>query len=410
MSRAIRVIIVNTDEEVAPDLRAVLLSVEGVKIVAELDEPAMLAKALEQFPAEVLLVHLDPNPPAIMNVVAPLIESYKDRVAAIAMTEDRDAELVMKAMRSGMREFLWKPFPPEQLGEILKRVAAEGGGAVGRHGRLLSLVGTTGGVGTTVLACNLGVELAQLSDWQGANERGGAPKVAVVDMDFRFGQVAMQLDAQPNFTIAELCETHEQIDPQMIERAMYKHPSGVHALARPVDLQQAERISAGQCAGALAALMEHYDFVVADLPARFDPTARAVFDMSDTLMLVLQLSVPSVRNTDRVLVELARSGYALERVRLACNRFGRDAAYLDQADVETTLKRKLDFIVPDDFKTVSAAINMGSPLHAHAPKSKVRAALREMAASLVSGSKNGAGEESPEAPRKRFLKFFATSS
>jgi pilus assembly protein CpaE len=390
VSRTIRVIVLNTDEQVAVDLRAVLLSLEGVKIVAELDEPALLGQALNQFPAEVLLVHLDPHPAGMMDVVAPLLEPNKEKVAALAMTEDRDAELVMRAMRAGFREFLWKPFPPEQLGEVLDR------------------------------SVNLSAEIAQITEWSGAGRAGtppgasGAParkpRTALVDLDFRLGQVAMQLDVQPTYTIAELCETPEQLDTRMIERAMCRHPSGVHVLSRPLDWSQAERISAGQCAGALASLQEHYDFVVVDLPPRFDPTARAVFDMADDVLLLLQLLVPSVRNTDRMLQELGRSGYALERLKVVCNRFGREAGYLEPSDVEATLKRKFDFCVPDDWKTLSTAINMGAPLLTYAPKSKLRLAFQQMA-QLLTVREEAAVESVTELdPKKKGLFSFLVGS
>lgn len=346
VSESVRVIVVNTDEGAASDLRAVLLSSDGVRIVAEIGEPALLAQALSQLPAEVLLVHLDPNPAGMMDIVAPLIEAHKGQLAAIAMTEDRDAELVMRAMRAGMREFLWKPFPPEQLAEILQRVGRELPGHGRRGGRLIAVVGACGGVGATQLATNLAVELAQLENWEGAPNPAARPRVAVVDMDFRFGQVAMQFDAQPTYTIAELCATPEHIDFPMIERAMCKHSAGVHVLARPTDLAQAERINAAQVAGVLAALQEHYDFVVVDLPPRFDGSARAVFDLADTYLLVLLLLVPAVRNADRILQEFIHAGYAVERVRLVCNHAGTESGYLEQSDVEATLKRRIDFLLP----------------------------------------------------------------
>lgn len=393
MSQGIRVIVVNTDEDVASDLRTVLLSIEGVRIVAEVDEPALLAQALVQLPAEVLLIHLDPNPVGMMDVVAPLIETYKGQIAAIAMTENRDAELVMRAMRVGMKEFLWKPFPPEQLAETLQRLGCEATTTGRRLGRLISVVGTTGGVGATQLAANLAVELAQIPDRKGAATPENKPKVAVVDMDFRFGQVAMQFDAQPPYTLGELCETLEQIDPQLIDKTMFKHETGVHLLARPNDLSQAERISAGQAAGVLAALQEHYDFVVVDLPARFDPSARVVFDMSDTFLLVLQLLVPSVRNADRILHELRGIGYALERVRLICNHYGRESGHLDKPDVEATLKRQVEFIIPEDWKTSAAAVNMGAPLLTIGPRSKLRQAYRAIALALAGCQDLATGEE-----------------
>lgn len=400
MSRPVRVIVLNSDEEAAPELRALLLSVEGVKIVAELDEPAMLDAAVTQFPAEVLLLHLDPDAKGTMETIAPVIERCKDRVAAIAMTEDRDAELLMRAMRAGMRDFLWKPFPPEQLTEMLARVGTEGGSGGSRAGHLIPVVAACGGVGATTIATNLAVELAQLERWEGGD---GPPKVAVVDLDFRFGQVAMFLDAQATYTIAELCETPEHIESQMVERVMVKHDSGVHVLAIPHDVEQAQRISAAQCAGVLAALLEHYDYVVVDGPVRMDPSARAVFDMTDMYIVALQLLVPPVRNTERLLRELARGGYNLDQVRLVCNRMGREAGFLEPADVEATLQRQIRWSLPDDWKTASTSINVGTPLYEHAPKSKLRAAFQQMAAAIAGGERAGEEPEKSGDGRKKSL-------
>lgn len=122
-------------------------------------------------------------------------------------------------------------------------------------------------------------------------------------------------------------------------------------------IEQAQRISAAQCAGVLAALSENYDFVVLDGPVRLDHSAQAVFPMTDLYLVVLQLLVPPVRNTDRLLRELGHAGYNLDHVRLVCNRYGRESGYLVPCDVETTLGHRLAWTLPDDWKTASTAIN-----------------------------------------------------
>jgi pilus assembly protein CpaE len=388
VSSTVRVIVFNADEESGSELRAHLLGIEGVKIVAEVEEPAFLGQVIDQFPAEVVLIHLDPNPQGLMDVIAPVLERKTDGPSAIAMTEDRDAELVMRAMRVGMKEFLWKPFPPEQLNDILVRVG-QASAATGNKqlGKLIPVVGMCGGVGATTIATNLAVEIAHLVDPNPNTKQ--RPKVAVVDLDFRFGQVALFMDAQPTYTIAELCESPEELDAQMIDRAMVRHGSGVHVLAHPADFSAAERISAGQVAGVLSILQEYYHYIVVDGPVRFDPTARAVFDMTDIYLLVLSLLVPAVRNTDRVLSSMQMNGYSMERVRLVCNRFGRDNGFLEPSDVEATLARKLDWMLPDDWKVCSAAVNMGACLSEHAPKSKIRTAYQQMAADLTGMSLDG---------------------
>lgn len=410
MSDAIRVIIANSDEGAAAELRAFLLGIENVRIAAEVDEPAMLEHALKQFPAEVLLLHLDPNPAAVMAVAAPLVALHKDSLATIAMTENRDADMVVEAMRAGMKEFLWKPFNPEQLTEIIQRVGAEvrarRSDADSLSGSLITVVGSVGGVGATTLATNLAVELAQMD----LSETGGSPskKVAVVDMDFRFGQVATLLDAQPTYTIAELCETPEQIDADMVEKAMLKHSTGVHVLARPANFSQAENITGAHCAGVLSVLLDHYKWVVVDGPSRFENAGRAVFDMADVNLLVLQLLVPSVRNTDRIMQEFKQTGYNMDRVKLACNRCGRDAGYLEPSDVETILSRKIDWYIPDDWKTSSMAVNMGQPLLTHAPKSKLRQVYCQIATAIALGDAAAAEQDGSESSKKGLLSFFSS--
>ena len=96
-------------------------------------------------------------------------------------------------------------------------------------------------------------------------------------------------------------------------------------------------------------------------------------------LLVIQLLVTSVRNVHRMLDELREGGYNLDRFHLICNRVGRESAHLELGHVEETLKRSIVHQIPDDWKTVSSAINMGEPLIEHAPKSKIRAAIRELA-------------------------------
>jgi pilus assembly protein CpaE len=409
---AIRVIVANSDEGAGPELRAFLLSIDGVKIVAEIDEPGMLEHALKQFPAEMLLLHLDPSPEAMMAVAGPLLGQHKQTLAAVGMTEDRNADLVVQAMRAGMREFLWKPFNPDQLRDIIVRIGAEARekrvSSGVSTGRLVTVVGSVGGVGATTLAVNLAVEMASLGSSAAESDRDTAERsVAVVDLDFRFGQVATLLDAQPNYTIAELCESAEQIDSSMIERAMLKHATGVHVLARPSNFAQAEHITAAHCAGVLSVLQEQYDFVVVDGPNRFDNAARAVFDLADSNLLVLQLLVPSVRNADRIMQELRTTGYNMDRMQLVCNRCGREAGYLEPSDVETILSRKIDWYLPDDWKTSSMAVNMGQPLASHAPKSKLRQVYRQIAAKLVHGEQESVDIEGGDSKKGGLRSFFS---
>ncbi len=395
MASGTRVIVFNADEDHAPSLRSDLLSIEGVKIVAEVDEVSLLPAAVNQFACDVLIVHLDPQPEVVLHVATQVAEERSD-LPVFGISDSKDQQLLLKALRAGFREFLDKPLDVTQLAQALSRVAQHRP-ASSRTGKLVSVIGSIGGAGATTTATNVAVELCQLTKAQ----------VALVDLDFRFGQVATFLDVQPNFTIADLCETVEQCDQAMIEKAMVKHATGVHVLARPNHFAQAEQISAAHCAGVLSALQELYDYVVVDGPCRYDNGGKAVLDMADVNLLVVQLLVTSIRSTDRVLSELGRAGYNLERMKLVCNRVGRESGHLSQEHVEATLDRQIFHSIVEDWKAVCSAINMGEPLLTSAAKSKVRQGFRELAEKVRSPGQTGAENEGTKKSGGLLSKLFS---
>ena len=109
-----------------------------------------------------------------------------------------------------------------------------------------------------------------------------------------------------------------------------------------------------------------------------------------------------------MLDELREGGYNLERFQLICNRIGRESAHLQVEHVETTLKRPIAHQIPDDWKSVSSAINMGSPLIESAPKSRARAAIRELAERIA--NPEAVADESNSGKGKFWGRIFSGAS
>jgi pilus assembly protein CpaE len=373
VAQGVRVIVFNADEEYQSSLRSELLSIEGVKIIAEVNDSALLPIALQQYPCDVVLVHLDPSPEMYLDVAIQVAASNADR-PVFALSECTEGQLILAAMRGGLREFLTKPLDRNHLAESLGRVL-QNAPSRKSQGRLYAFMGTMGGVGATTLATNVAVELADLHDG----------KVALVDLDFRFGQVATLLDIQPNFTIADLCHTPEMLEPSLIEKVMVQHDTGVYVLARPNSFHQANSITAAHCASVLTALQEQYDYVVVDGPNRFDSGGQVVLNMADITFLIIQLIVTSVRSVHRILEEMHSEGYNQSLVKLICNRAGgKETGDLAPEHIEKTLSRPIFWSIADDWKSVASMINMGQPLLTIAPKTRVRQTIRELAERLMS--------------------------
>lgn len=372
MGQVVRVLIFNSDESYAPELRSSVLQFTGVKIVAEVDEAVLLPQAVERFPCDVLIANLDPMPEAVLPSLKAAHDAQVD-LPIFAMSESTDGQLILSAMRQGIREFVTKPIESSVLEEAFEKIATQQS-STESQGSLITVIGGAGGVGASTLAVNLAVELNQLVD----------SSVAVVDLDHRFGQVATLLDVDPTYTLADLCESPEQPEQQLIERALVKHPTGTRILSRPLHFAQADSITAAHCVGVLTALGAMNEYVVVDGPIRFDYGAKAVLDIADYNLLVLQAVVPAVRSVHRMLQGMKEIGFNLDRMKLVVNRTGSDGSGISIEDIEATLNLQVFAEIPDDWAAVNAAVNVGEPLAQTAPKSKTRLAIKAMAQRLHS--------------------------
>ncbi|MCP4593951.1 MAG: hypothetical protein GY842_24730 [bacterium] len=388
MGRNIRAVLFNSDESAAASLRSTLLEFEGLKIVAEVDEPILLPQVAQQVSADALLVHLDPDPHTVLALAGEVARA-NPKIAVVAISESSDGQLILSALRMGIREFLTKPLNKDEVGQALDKISQTRSERDVR-GKLITVVGCSGGVGATALATNLAVEMVQLTS-------GG---VVAVDLDYRFGQVGTVLDVEPSFSIADLCESPELLEPQMIERALVSHPSGIKVLCRPEQFLQADNITAAHCVGVLTGLVNLSEYVVVDGPTRFDIGAKAIFDLADVNLLVIHLLVPCVRSARRMLDGMREAGYNLSRTHIICNRVGRDAGSLSIADVEATLGVEVFATIPDDWAAVSNSVNLGEPLLTSAEKSRVRTAIADLARSLHEPSNGLEGAEGHEEAKK----------
>jgi pilus assembly protein CpaE len=382
------VLIYNEQENYSAKLRSALLGIEGVNIVAEVDELTLLEQAVHQFPAEIVLIHLDPQPDTVLPVVVKIAGAKPER-AVLTISKSHEGKHILTAVRAGVREFLTKPIDEKELAEAVEKVRSQLSNAV-QLGKLISVMGTIGGAGASSLAANIAVELCDLSV-------NGAGSVALVDMDFRYGQLATMLDLQPDYTLSDLCHTMEQLDVNIVKRAMAKHKTGVHLLARPHHFSQADQITAADCASVLGSLQQLYEYVVVDGPNRCDPGGLAVLDRVDVSIVVMQLLVTSVRNSRRMIEGLMEHGFNLDKFKLVCNQVGRESAHLEVSQVEQNLEMKFLHNIPDDWKTMGSAINMGSSLKEFAPKTRLRMAIRELAKKLSGKKSNDAGHVSERA-------------
>lgn len=323
-----------------------------------------LLEALGALPIETLLIDLDCREALDLIVAA---RELQPRLGIVGVTGHNDLATAIAAQRAGCNQFVARPIDVDDLLEALRRVhvAAEGG----KPGTTIALIGATGGCGTTTVACHLAVELACVSH----------ARTAIMDLDLEFGGVARAFDLTPTHTLADLGRAGA-IDADLLRRAAAGTPCGVDVFARPATLQEGLELDESVLKQAIRVASTTYPFLVLDLPRRLSPLTALALESCSKLLLVVQLTVPSIDNARRLMLAVEEDGLESDQLEIVVNRYRKGVHQCTVDMLEQQLARKVFALVPNDYQAVREAIDAGQPLSQRNP---VRKAISELAQRLV---------------------------
>jgi pilus assembly protein CpaE len=126
----------------------------------------------------------------------------------------------------------------------------------------------------------------------------------------------------------------------------------------------------------LGVVSRMFDYVVLDSLMSTDPTYQAAIQQADLNILVMQLNVPSTKNTERFMGTLRRMGEDMAKVKVIVNRSTKRGYDIDADEVERALGVKFAWSVPNDFKNAIAAINYGEPVILRSPRADMSDSLQ----------------------------------
>ncbi len=238
---------------------------------------------------------------------------------------------------------------------------------------MISLFGAKGGIGKTTLATNLAVALAQLRH----------ESVALMDIDTRFGDVAIVLDLQPEKNISEAIADIDEIDRTNIKSYLTPHSSGISVLAAPSRPSDWRQVQITHVERIIRVLEETHDFVVLDTPGFFTELVGTALDMSDLVLLVTTMDVSSIKDCAMALDMLSAAEFPMDRVKLVINH-PTDVHKVDIKQVSEVTGLEVFWTVPFDKQVVRGG-QVGMPLVLTKPNSRGAKAMIDLAMAISGG-------------------------
>ena len=367
----IRVMIVDDVSETRENVRKLLQFESDVDVVGVARTGKEAIQLSQELNPDVVL--MDINMPDMDGISATeAIRAKLPVVQVIILSVQGDQNYMRRAMLAGARDFLTKPPMGDELISAIRRagamaqsersksvqvqvapVAGNVGSLIGYggpKGKIVTIYSPKGGTGCTTLAVNLAITLN--------NED---TRVALVDGNLQFGDVAVFLNEQGKNTIVDLAPRAEELDPEIVEDVMLKHStSGLHILAAPSRPEYAERVTSNQFSKVLEYLRQMYAYVIVDTAAFLTDATLSAIDISDLIVLVTTQDIPAIKNCRLFLDLLQTLGIERDRILFVMNRYDK-RINITPDRVSENLKQEVASVVPLDEATVTKAVNRGVP-------------------------------------------------
>jgi pilus assembly protein CpaE len=327
--------------------------------------------------AEVVCIEVKPGCALSVERISHLRRDYPE-LPVVAAVRHPDVALVRALLRQGVKDVVELPISLRQLGEAVRDLLAHRHDAPrtsARRGSLISVIKSIGGVGATNVVVQLATALVE-------GEAGR--KACLFDLDIQFGNAATYLGVTQGSSLNELLEGGNRVDKDFLDALTTSLPSGLKFVSAPQEIGPIEAINADQLTHVLGVARGQFDYVLADMPANWANWTLSVVAQSDIIILVVNLTIASLRQGKRQLDLLRSQGIAPARIAVVANRVEQKLFKpISLDDAAKALGHPVSHFVHNDYALMSAANNQGLVVSALNRKSKVARDFARIAESLV---------------------------
>ncbi len=295
---------------------------------------------------------------------------------SIILVAASSPELVLHAMRAGIRDILEPTAEPTEISIVLERacqaftsrqrVPQQTGEASTRTGSVIGVFSPKGGVGKTTIATNIAIGLGKIAPMS----------VVIVDLDLQFGDVASGLGLDPEHTITDAVSSAASEDTLVLKAFLTVHPAGIYAVCAPKNPVEADHVTAAHVARLLEQLATEFRYVVIDTAPGLPELGLTAMELCTDVVWVSGMDIPSIRGL-RAGIDILKQLGILPAYRHVVLNMADSKSGLTIQDVEATIGAPVDVSIPRS-TAVAYSTNLGIPVLQNSKKDNAVKNLRQL--------------------------------
>jgi pilus assembly protein CpaE len=308
------------------------------------------------------------------------LEAELDRLAevcdpgtkVVVIGHVNDVELYRGLAQRGVSEYL---VAPVNLMGIIKAVSDL---YVERNtqplGRSIAFIGAKGGVGSSMVAHNVGWSIA----------RNFENDVVVADLDLAFGTAGLDFNQDPAQGIAEAVNAPERLDDNFLDRLLARCSDHLSLLAAPATLDRTYDFAEGAFEHVIDVAQSGVPTVILDIPHSWNAWVKKTLLAADEIVITAEPDLANLRNTKNMIDLLKAARTNDHPPRLVINKANlakRPEIKVD--DFATALGVEPAVVIPFDAQLFGTAANNGQMIAETDAKSPIAESFDLLARTLT---------------------------
>ncbi len=300
-----------------------------------------------------------------------LIRQDNPGTQVIILSEEKQVDAVLKAIRSGALDFLTYDVSFEELGRAIARAGEAAfterkklfpyiSGAKKQEnkengeqflGNVIAVYSPKGGSGVSTVTANLSLAL-----------RDANYDVSLVDCDLQFGDVALLFNEVSRFSLLNLAPRVDDLDTRLIEDVMIHHKSsGLYILSAPQKIDLSETIDGEKICRILEFMRPMYRYIILNTHPLLNENSLAALDTGDIIVLVMTQEITSIKAVRSFLDLWEGLKLNKDHIILVINHYDKDNP-LTPKKISDSLKIPVSVTIPEDRITMVKMANLGNPV------------------------------------------------